>query len=266
MEFYEKILVSPISGKAIKKLESRYLTEDMQEEYTIINDIPALIKKENLPAYFNDTYRVNFKYFKYLDLAFIKVLCKKIGIKMGSVIADIGGGEGFYSHCLAKCGMYVINIDFSKYLLEKGLKRYRDVIFIAGDAKEIPLLNDSMDLVYCSGLSLFNTKEIRRKNLLIQHILSKLKQNGLLIFCYSTNLSGKQSKNWYNITKEDFDELFKGYNIISKWFMPRLFIPVISNSIYFNTILCGFFSRIIKILSPLNMRIIRGRLIYVIKK
>jgi SAM-dependent methyltransferase len=264
-EKYFRNLVSPDSGKQLVLKENSFQTIGSEEAFPIENNIPILVGKHSLPLYRENNYKSNFSYFPFSDKKFIRLLCNKLGIKKGDSMLDLGGGEGFYSNCFYNEGIAVVTGDFSKYLIEKGQNLYPDLDFIAVDANAIPFKNETFDFVFCSGLSLFNSNDLRSKKPLADHILSKLKPGGVLIFIHSTNLTGKPSKKWYPITYNDLDYIFQGTNIEHKWFVPRLIVPNLFGQASLTRFWSSLFGSVIKNLSFLHNRI-RGRLIYIIKK
>jgi ubiquinone/menaquinone biosynthesis C-methylase UbiE/uncharacterized protein YbaR (Trm112 family) len=260
-----KYLISPESNKKLIKGEDIFFTKDKTKKYGIINNIPILLPQSKINDYMKNTYKADFVYFKKTDCAFIKNLVLKLKLAKESFILDLGAGEGVYSSFFYNMGMNVVALDFSKYMLEKGQKNNSFVDFIAGDAHSIPFANSSFDVIFCSGLSLFNTEHVKNETKLVHHIISKLRKRGYLIFIASTNLSGKMRKSWYPVTFQDLDGLFSSYNIKYKWFIPRLIIPLVLKQHAFNNLSSKIFSIIIKFFSFLHHKI-RGRIIYVIEK
>jgi len=259
----EQILISPLTGLELKNNSVSYCTNN--EEYPVVNNIPVLITKNDINKYLESEYKLDFKYYKFWDASFIKNLKKKLKIKSGSLLLDIGGGEGFYSKSFNDLGVNTITADFSKYLLEKGKQNYPMLTFIAADANKIPFSNNTFDTIFCSGLSSFNTNDLSKCSILIDHMIDKLKPGGLFIFIHSTNLTGKLSHTWYNISYSDLNHLFRKHKVMHKWFIPRPLVTNILNQISFSFLSSKFFGFIIKNLSFIHHKI-NGRLIYIIKK
>ena len=77
-------------------------------------------------------------------------------IPTGSVVLDIGCGEGATSIELARLGFRVIGIDLSDTRVEIARERARreglDVQFVQGDAERPDLPDESLDLVHCQSI------------------------------------------------------------------------------------------------------------------
>ncbi len=263
--FFDQVLISPITGDELSHNGEVYQTIDGNEEYSIINDIPIVIDKKDFNEYLENKYTEDFKYFRSWDFAFVKNLKEKLEIKPDSLLLDVGGGEGFYSKCFNDLMIKTITADFSKYQLEKGKKKYPSLNFIAVDANKIPFPDNTFDVIFCSGLSSFSTKELSKSLALVDHLMGKLKTGGTLVFIHITNLTGKMNKNWYNITYDDLNYLFNKYEVTHKWFIPRPLVSNILNQLGFTLASSKFFGFIVKLTSFLSSKI-RGRLIYIIKK
>jgi ubiquinone/menaquinone biosynthesis C-methylase UbiE len=100
-------------------------------------------------------------------------------LQKGSMVLDLGCGNGRNSIYLAKEGMKVIGLDFSRGLLKiaknktewKGMTENVDLI--EGDINSLPLINDSIDVVlYIATLHHLPTPQERLASLLeIKRIL-----------------------------------------------------------------------------------------------
>lgn len=85
-------------------------------------------------------------------------------------ILDLGCADGYYTNSISKVYPNIIGLDISKEAIKYAAKNYKDIIFIVGNAKEIPIKNNSIDLV----INIFSP-------LFIDEINRVLKDNSYLI-------------------------------------------------------------------------------------
>ena len=102
-------------------------------------------------------------------------------IKNGSNFADIGCGNGRFLKFLNKHKKVdYVGIDNSNKLLEKTKKEYPDTSFLLGDMLEIPLNNETQDVVCCIAAFHHIPSEKFRK-IAISEFSRILRKNGTLI-------------------------------------------------------------------------------------
>lgn len=81
----------------------------------------------------------------------IKKIMDLIGNGNGWAL-DVGTGAGKMAEALTSYGYRVVSIEYNKEILEKTKRRFEEmgidnVLFINGDAHEMPFLDDTFDLV-----------------------------------------------------------------------------------------------------------------------
>lgn len=63
-------------------------------------------------------------------------------------IVDLGSGEGYYTNFFAKNSKYeIVGIDISKEAVKVASKNNKDILYIVGSVQDIPLFDNSIDLV-----------------------------------------------------------------------------------------------------------------------
>ena len=209
------------------------------------------IKNDYEEFYSNGNWKQNKKIEKLHIKYYLKILGKKV-IK----ILDIGCGTGLHTHILTELGYNSTGIDIAASAIKKAQERYQEIKFYVQNASDINL-NETFDLLYASGFSLFNTHNYSNMNKLLSHWSSLLKANGSILITSKTNFSGKAPTGWiYHTNSEihlmyqhnDFNTtiyyihsklgylilipfigtfLIKPVHLISKYIIPYLFrIPV----------------------------------------
>lgn len=100
-----------------------------------------------------------------------------------SVVLDLGCGTGDNSLKMVKYAKKVYGIDSSRRMLDYGKKKYSKINFIYADATDIPLDNNSIDVVFSFGL----LEYVKNKKKLIKEINRVLKLGGIAVIS-STNI------------------------------------------------------------------------------
>lgn len=82
----------------------------------------------------------------------LELIQRRINLKLGSLICDVGCGDGWYSLPLNELGYFVVGIDISRKRLKKAKTRVNDANFIACNAKRMPFRDNVFDLIVCAQL------------------------------------------------------------------------------------------------------------------
>src|SRR5215467_14714665 len=80
-------------------------------------------------VFYNAQYQNN-NYFRYSERIYgryIASLISACGLKEGSMVLDVGCGQGFFSYLLRKCGMNVYGIDISEVGIRMAQSLYGDL-------------------------------------------------------------------------------------------------------------------------------------------
>ena len=137
-----------------------------------------------------------------------------MGLKKKSSILDAGCGQGFFSYLLDKCGMKVYGLDISESGIRAAKNNYRssNVEFIVGDIQTIPFISKEFDCVFIRSCSFYNTDDFSLKNHITDYLLSFVRDGGIFIFLYNTNLGlFKKSTSWRFHTLCDAEKHFSLY-------------------------------------------------------
>src|SRR3989344_1447352 len=160
----------------------------------------SIIKKywQNTPGSFSEKYQTNFlklaspvNLFLYLRR---KEVLKLAGSIKGKKILDVGCGSGVFLLEFIKMGATVVGIDYSQKMLsmaEAELKLYKipkdKYKLILANATNLPLKNQSFDLVLATGLTDYMTDQDDLK--FLQEAARVLKPNGSLIVSFPVERS-----------------------------------------------------------------------------
>ncbi|HOJ76963.1 MAG TPA: methyltransferase domain-containing protein [Bacillota bacterium] len=133
----------------------QWMSEGNSRDYSLIEDQNQAYFEQVAPVY--DELRKGC-----YGNALREMLIAKFTPKPGFEVADIGTGTGYLAHTLAQYAKKVWALDSSPAMLEVARKDFlshnlNNVILIEGDAHDLPLNDNSQDLVYA--------------NLLLHHIL-----------------------------------------------------------------------------------------------
>ena len=122
-------------------------------------------------------------------------MISKFNITPGSKILDVGCGTGKYTHLFTQFGMDCLGVDISREGILQAKDRSPNSKFVVGDVTNMSFKYKSFDILYCSGLSLFNETDLSVLTPFTTNMLKFLKDNGLFVFIKTSRLSDKFSKN-----------------------------------------------------------------------
>ena len=153
--------------------------------------------------------------------AIAKDLCRE------KKVLDIASGEGYGSAFIASTATSVIGVDLDKYAVEDAIKKYKlpNLIFKQGSAAEIPVDNNSVDIVIS-----FETLEHHDKHEeMITEVKRVLTPNGMLVISTPDKLVYSDKKNYNNkyhvkeLYESEFKALIQNKFKYSKFFKQRAF-------------------------------------------
>src|SRR3972149_4494024 len=81
---------------------------------------------------------------QYLIRKFIEIS----NLAKGKVIAELGCGSGIFSNLLKDGGYQIVSLDISHGIMKIGKKNHRELDFIQGDAEQLPLRANSLDVFF----------------------------------------------------------------------------------------------------------------------
>lgn len=150
---------------------------------------------KNKMKFYDEKY--NYEDFKHPQItyrAFIRSLISKYSIKKNAFVLDIGCGTGKYTHFFAKYGLNIVGIDFSKKGIYKARENYgNEVEWIIGDGLNLPF-RKKFDVIFCSAFSPFNIEDLSEHKEIGRSLFKYLKNGGLFIFQWNSNLSDTLSE------------------------------------------------------------------------
>jgi ubiquinone/menaquinone biosynthesis C-methylase UbiE len=176
--------------------------------------------------FYDDFYRKkDFRHFKQ-DRVYIQLLCTYLLNPSESIVLDVGCGKGYWSKLFRECGIgHIIGSDISRTAINIA-RQFDSVDFMLSDANHCNFRDETFDLVFCQGLPLFNIDDLLILKILGFEFLRCLKNNGIFVFAWATNLSGKRNKNsWINHKQESIQNYLVnlGYQIEATYLIDRLF-------------------------------------------
>lgn len=131
-------------------------------------------------------------------------------------VLDLGSGTGFFTNLLASRYNQVIGLDFSKEMLEYAQEcRNKDIVWLAADAHNIPLQDESIDFIY-SNLVIQWCEPL---DVAIKEMLRVLKPGGLIIF--TTLVDGtlhELKSSWRQVDDDQHVIDFKTEEQLSEYF------------------------------------------------
>lgn len=165
--------------------------------------------------YYDGKYREPnyFRQSTWLYAPYIGSLVSFVGLKRGSLVLDVGCGQGFLSYLFHESGMKVHGIDIS----ETGVRIAQDRYGASGIKFEAADINTAVfpvkfDCIFVRSCSLHNTEEFAASDEVTSRLMSHLKAEGVLIFAYNTNFSSKTSSSFRCHSLRDVTEHFRGWS------------------------------------------------------
>jgi ubiquinone/menaquinone biosynthesis C-methylase UbiE len=178
----------------------------------------ALVKE------YDEMYRKNdFVHFKQ-DRIYIRKLCSFLADPGQSSVLDVGCGRGYWTRLFQEGGIgRVVGIDISQIGLEAARREVPGAEFIEADARHLQFADKSFDVIFCQGLSDFNTPDLSGAEA-GPELYRCLKEGGLFIFATTSNLSGKKRITWMQHKPEDVRIYLRtlGYQIEATYFIDRV--------------------------------------------
>jgi ubiquinone/menaquinone biosynthesis C-methylase UbiE len=183
--------------------------------------------------------RGDFVHFKQ-DTTYVRFLVSKLQDVGTCFVLDVGCGRGYWSGLFKEDGVgQVVGIDFSQIGCRTAREANPDIEFALADARKLPYGDKSFDMVFCQGLSLFSTDDLSTLRTTGVELLRCLKDDGVFVFAYATNLSGKTKGSWLHHRQSTIVNYFPtiGCNVtdiylVERLFMLRLFGRLAINNIF----------------------------------
>jgi SAM-dependent methyltransferase len=164
-----------------------------------------------------------FRYREWLYARYISSLVSYSKLQPGALVLDVGCGQGFFSHLFHECGMRVHGIDMS----EVGIRMATNLYGKAGVTFGVADINTAVfpakfDCIFVRSCSLYNTEQFATRDEVTAKLLRHLKEGGVLIFAYYTNLSGKESPDWRYHSLREVAAHFRRYQNGALFFCTKI--------------------------------------------
>ena len=206
--------------------------------------------KEAITKQYNDFYIDNdFIRFRRSEEQFVRYLLKNYFSENYKNLLDIGCGTGKYTNIFSNQGIESTGIDISDTGIKIAKDKYPSANFIKDDALNLKL-NKKFDIIFCSGLSLFNEKDLSVLKPMIKSHLNLLQKRGLYIFVKTTSLTGAENKTRsrfdhklksYKRFFENTEQLIhiKSYTLYPQFFLLNRYLPLIPLYQLFSVLICS---------------------------
>ena len=181
----------------------------------------GLEKAASYDAFYSTRDFVHFKQ----DKIYVRFLVSKLRNPETSSVLDVGCGRGYWSRLLKENRVgHVVGIDISQTGLRMAREAIPDIELTLADGTELPYADQSFDMIFCQGLSIFSIGDLSKVKTAGLELLRCLKDDGIFVFAYATNLSGKMKGNWYHHKQSTIVDYFPnlGCNIASIYLVERL--------------------------------------------
>lgn len=111
---------------------------------------------------------------------------KAVSPKPGMRILDVAAGTGTSSQAFLVPGAEVVAADFSKGMLEEGVKRHPNLKFVFADAMKLPFSDGEFDVVTTS----FGLRNVQNHQIALGEFFRVLKAGGKLVVCEFSKVAG----------------------------------------------------------------------------
>lgn len=182
-------LACPVCKGTLKNDKNLFCIK-CKTKFTVVKDIPVLLKKKHMTEYFEsqidyfDDYSKEGPIFTSWMDSYLERLFKNLPFKKQAVVLDIATGDGYIALALAKKGYTVISLDLTLSLLLKLQKEAKKqkiadkILFVCAEATSLPIRNNSIDIVTANAI----IEHIPEEKVFINEIGRVSKKNsGLMI-------------------------------------------------------------------------------------
>jgi SAM-dependent methyltransferase len=182
------------------------------------------VNLESLASAYDAKYatRHYFRYREWLYRPFVRALVRKAALNTRSRVLDVGCGQGFFSSLFADFGLTAVGIDISSEAIRSACTLYGGTATF--EQRDVLSMSDAAayDCVFARGLSLYNSPNFSTCRDTTIVLLHYLKENGVMIFDYHTNLSStKGTKSWIYHSLADAKQHFSAFPGAEVYFTLR---------------------------------------------
>jgi ubiquinone/menaquinone biosynthesis C-methylase UbiE len=173
------------------------------------------------------------------DKIYIRFLVSKLRNLETSYVLDVGCGRGYWSELFKENRLgHVVGIDISQTGLKIGRESSPDIEFTLADATKLPYADKSFDMIFCQGLSIFSIDDLSKVKTTGLELFRCLKDDGIFVFAYVTNLSGKMKGSWFQHKQSSIVDYFPslGCNIVNIYLVERFIMLKLFGKLAINNI------------------------------
>jgi SAM-dependent methyltransferase len=212
-------------------------------------------------AQYDSQYRKEnyFGYSEWIYDRYISSLILACGLKKGSLVLDVGCGQGFFSYLFRKHGMNVYGIDISEVGIQMATDKYGHlgIRFTVADIESVKF-PEQFDCVFVRSCSLYNRLDFPVNDGITGTLLKHVRPSGVLLFLYNSNFSSRKSESWRYHSWEDLKRHFTKYANAKLYFAIKIDAVVLGKYAF-----TAFISAANKVLSKVSG--IGGDLICILK-
>ncbi len=164
-----------------------------------------------------------FGYSQWIFTRYVANLIRTAGLKKGSLVLDVGCGQGLFSYLFWKYGMDVHGIDISEVGINSARELYGapGIKFSVADIENAGFAHQ-FDCVFVRSCSLYNTSTFPNDSAVTARLMGLVRPGGMLIFLYNSNLSGKPNVSWRYHSWHDLVQHFSRYKNARMWFSTKI--------------------------------------------
>jgi len=145
-------------------------------------------------------------------------IAKKVSVyskqnqKKGLTLLDVGCATGFFTKAFSKLGYNAYGLDYSEVAIVKASNYHPECHFLHGDGFN-PTIKNTFDLIFCKGFSGANTHDLEFVASWANKYIKILNHNGVFVFSYSSNFTGKEkAEETVNWAKDEIESFIKLIN------------------------------------------------------
>jgi SAM-dependent methyltransferase len=139
-----------------------------------------------LRKYYDTVYKTGIWTEERLDprkLSKLNLMLKKLRLKSGETLLDLGCGNGRYSKVFSLRGMSVVGLDISKVALDLAKKQCGECNLVLGDASRLPFRDKAFDKVFAVDI----IEHVQNDFECLNEIVRVTKNTGIILISFPRN-------------------------------------------------------------------------------
>lgn len=180
----------------------------------------ANLKADQKPGGYEHYYwrKNHYRYQPWIMRPYVRALVAKAELAKGSLVLDLGCGQGLFTALLREAGCEAYGIDLSKEAIRSARAQYGDFFQVANALR---LEARGIDAIWVRSCSLDNQPSFAHDTAVTDQILSYLKPGGVLLWAYATH-AGASSSEWRQHSLKEARTHFAKYPGARVYFSLRL--------------------------------------------